>query len=332
MSFVACTLDAAFAAQHREALEALVTPVPESGVVLLQREKPSALAVTAQQGEWLHVTHVFGADVRALGTELRHRAALAGLQGVKCAPTIAAQLGFSADSAPAEKLERVIAIHQPNYLPWCGYFAKMKTADVFVFLDDVPMPGGSSYVNRTRVGGNAPESQWLSVPTRHSLEEPLHRAVLADKKFGKTHVGTLRARYGRTAHFKPLIEKLEPIYLSAGERLADFNVRCLEVLCETLSLSGPRVRSAALPTSSSSGDRLVELVKRLGGTRYLSGKGGQNYQSEEAFRAAGIVLDVRAHTPIPYAQGKAEFEPGLSVIDALAHVGPEATRALLVLP
>lgn len=328
-----CAIDAEFIALHRRAIEALIPVPPESGVVLLDDGRVTAVAGLAATPDALTVTSIAGNDqgLLLLGGEIRHRAALLGAPVVKAPVSMAPRLGFHTETISAQRVERVIAIHQPNYLPWCGYFAKLTAANVFVFLDDVPMPGGSSYVNRTRVGGNA-ASQWLSVPTRHSLDEPLHRATVAVRNFGKKHVGTLRARYGRTTHFKLLMQQLEPIYLSADERLVDFNIRCIDVVRNVLGLDRAMVHSSALPTSSTAGDRLVELVKRLGGTRYLSGRGGDNYQSESAFRAAGIALDVRAYTPLPYTQTSSTFEPGLSIIDALAHVGPEATRALLVLP
>lgn len=340
--FIACSVDSAFVGRHREALEAFVQgrwpTLPDEGVVLFDRSlRVRALAACSRQGSELVVSQALAAPevAGALGRELRHRAALSPgtvtVRGLAQMLPLLVAAGFTDGCATPERVERVVAIHQPNYLPWCGYFAKVAAADVFVLLDDVPMPGGSSYVNRTRVAGNA-EPQWLSVPTRHSLEAPLHEAVIAERNFGKKHVGTLRARYGRTPHFKALIQRLEPLFLEAGERLADFNVRCIEQLVDLLGLNRLLVRSQHLPTVSASGDRLVELVRRLGGTRYLSGKGGQNYQSESAFSAAGITLEVRAHQPIPYDQGRPTFEAGLSIVDALAHVGVEGTRPLLAKP
>jgi hypothetical protein len=339
MSLIACSIDEAFATRNT-ALAAFFErherPLPErwgASVGLFDDAGgPVAVALGVEARGLLVVERWLGPDAAAeqLGAELQHRAALASLAGVRLEGDRPLP-GFSDRAAPAARLERVVAIHQPNYLPWCGYFAKVKASNVFILLDDVPMPGGSSYVNRTRVAGNA-EPQWLSIPTRHSLDEPLSLARIADNSFGRKHVGTLRARYGRTPHFKPLIARLEPLFAAGAERLADFNASLLRSLFELLQLPAAVTRSQHLPTSTTSGDRLVELVKRVGGTRYLSGKGGQNYQSEAAFTAAGIALDVRPHQPVPYPQGAGAFEPGLSVIDPLSWVGPSETSALLTLP
>ena len=79
----------------------------------------------------------------------------------------------------------IVAIHQPNYAPWLGYFAKMARADVFVFLDDVQYTK-NSYINRVQIdaGGTA---RWLTVPVSFSFRDPINRVRAANENWPRAH-------------------------------------------------------------------------------------------------------------------------------------------------
>jgi hypothetical protein len=216
-----------------------------------------------------------------------------------------------------------VAIHQPNYAPWCGYFAKMAAADVFVFLDDAQMPGGQSFVYRCAIRGQG-GPQWLSVPVKRSLTSRIDEVGFGDPRWAGKHVKTLRSIYGRAPHFGEVMELLEPLYGSPGASLAELNIRLITAIAGYLGLRCRFERASRFAAAGTSDDRLIELARRAGATTYVSGKGGQNYQDPEKFAAAGIALEVRVYRPIAYPQIHGGFLPGLSVLDALFHLGPEA--------
>ena len=166
-------------------------------------------------------------------------------------------------SASAEQAGQAglrVAIHQPNYAPWCGFFAKLKAADVLVLLDDAQMPRGRSYVSRAQVlGPDGP--MWLTVPTHHAAHERILDVRLADAGFGRRHLATLRARYGRSPFFAELFPLLEPLYDSAGPWLAEFNERLLHALLGYLGLQRPVVRASTLGCAGRGDERLVALVQ-----------------------------------------------------------------------
>ena len=85
---------------------------------------------------------------------------------------------------------------------------------------------------------------------------------------------------------------------------------------------------AGSSVTSSSDERLIDLVQAVGGGAYLSGAGGQNYQHPEKFAAAGIDLQVREYKPRPYARAQGDFVPGLSILDALFNIGPATVEHL----
>lgn len=246
--------------------------------------------------------------------------------------------GGAAASPPGASAEPVgrarprVAIHQPNYAPWCGFFAKLKAADVLVLLDDAQLPRGRSYVARTRVLGAA-GPQWLTVPLAHSESGELRairEARIADAGWARHHLQTLRARYGRSPFFAELFPLLEPLYASAGPWLAEFNERLLYALLAYLGLQRPVVRASTLGCPGRGDERLVALVQAVGGTAYLSGPSGPKYQAADKFSAAGLQLAIRTYVPVPYPQGQ-PFVAGLSVLDALFRCG-RATTDLLDYP
>lgn len=222
---------------------------------------------------------------------------------------------------------RRVAIHQPNYAPWIGYFAKMAIVDTFVFLDDCQMPIGRSYVSRVHVMGRD-GAEWMTVPVRREQGQRIGMVQFADRTWAKKHLGTLRANYARSFFYDEVIDLLRPIYEDPGEFLADFNVQIIRALAGYLGLF-PRFH---LESEFSGGDtstqRLIELVRCFKGTTYVSGLGGTKYQNPEAFLGSGIALEIRRYRPVAYKQPHGRFVPGLSVLDALFHLGPEA-RALL---
>lgn len=223
-----------------------------------------------------------------------------------------------------------VAIHQPNYAPWCGYFAKLLHADVFILLDDVQLPLGRSYVSRTQVLGRE-GAHWLSVPVLRQRGQTIAEVRFADGAWPRRHLETLRAGYARTPFFDEIWALIEPVYRDPGELLAPFNQRLIEGLATYLEidLRGRRMlRASELKVAGRGDERLIELVQAVEGQTYLSGPGGLNYQDPARFASAGLALDVKTYVPIAYGQGGKQFVPGLSILDALFHLG-RATRQLL---
>lgn len=220
-----------------------------------------------------------------------------------------------------------VAVHQPNYIPWLGYFAKLASVDVFVFLDDVQLPQGRSYVHRTKIHSPA-GGVWLSAPIRREERQLIKDVRFADADWRRRHQATLFHTYRKAPFFDAVMPLVEAIYACETDDLARFNMQAVALLADFLGLSCRFVLSSAFGVATSSDDRLIELVKAVGGDTYISGAGGQNYQNPEKFAAAGIGLCVCEYKPRPYAQGQDGFVSGLSVLDALFNLGRDAVQHL----
>ena len=220
------------------------------------------------------------------------------------------------------------AAHQPNFCPWVGYFVKLHAADIFVILDDVQMPGGQSYVSRSKIrGAGSAEETWLSVPTGSKFGTRISdvRIGTGDGKWKARHLNLLQARYRGCPHFSEVYNRLESIYLRDFEYLIDFNMALLMSLIEMLQIKTSLVFSSKLGVTTTSDQRLADIGTRIGATQYLSGAGGNNYQSQETYNKVGIqVLGVNVRQAL---QGLPNV--GLSTIDHLMEVGPTRVRGLI---
>lgn len=220
-----------------------------------------------------------------------------------------------------------VAIHQPNYLPWCGYFAKALAADLFIILDDAAMSNGRTYVSRTKIRSGE-ESRWLTVPTAVRGNPPIREVKFADSAWPTKHLASLRHTYRNAPCFDEVMDLLEPAYANAGEMLAEFNFALIRRIVDYLGLTTEFRQSSDFAVETTSDDRLIDLVRKSGGSCYLSGKGGTNYQDPAKFAAAGIGLDVRVYDPVPYEAKGFPFIPGLSIVDCMFVMGRRAAGLL----
>lgn len=221
-----------------------------------------------------------------------------------------------------------VAVHQPNYAPWCGYFAKMFVSDVFVFFDDVQLPQGRSYVSRAKVAKGKDGEQWLTVPVSKSGTPTINEVRLAEPGFATKHLSTLRHSYARTPFLAEVLDLLAPVYERAGASLADLNMDLIRTVAGYLQWSGTFALSSERPSDLKADERIADLVSAAGGTTYVSGAGGQNYQTEQTYADRGVELEVRTYRPVEYGRSGWPWLGGLSVLDALFHLGPDTRNVL----
>lgn len=223
----------------------------------------------------------------------------------------------------------IVAIHQPNYFPWLGYFAKIAAANEFVLLDDVQFSKGS-YTNRTQIGAEQPE--WLSVAVSVKLGSPISAIHPAKADWAMSHRDRLRQVYRRAQYFRPVMQDVEEwLGTVRGKGLSTANEILIRNVCGALGLSTPLRRSSDIQTQADDPtERLIEIVRSVDPAGvYLSGAGGAKYNNAEAFTRAGIALTYSHFKPQPYVREGLGFLPGLSVLDAAFHIGWQGTAELI---
>ena len=228
---------------------------------------------------------------------------------------------------------KVVAIHQPNFFPWLGYFDKLHRCDEFVLLDTVQFPKkGGTWINRVKVLVNG-EARWLTAPVNrnyHGYQDIRSTMFDESKPWRATLVATLTAAYRRASHFKATIELLSPLLLNPETRVAHYNEHAIRSLVTALGISPRKLRIAsALSAQGASNELLIAITQELGGTHYLCGGGAGGYQDDAMFAAAGLQVSYQSFEHPLYEQANPRFVAGLSSIDALMHLGIDGTKQLL---
>lgn len=223
-----------------------------------------------------------------------------------------------------------VTIHQPEHIPWLGFFAKAATADRLILLDTVPYRH-HYFQNRNRVLIDG-EPSWLTVPVRHRdhLEGTIATiAIEADRPWKRKYVGRLRDAYRRAPFGAEATEPLAALIEADEPLLADLNARVIAWLMDQLSIEVPVVRSSEMGAAGQSSELLAELCEEAGAASYLSGPSGRDYLDPQAFGDRGIEVRYFEFSHPEYPQATDQFVPRMSAIDLIANVGPERAAETL---
>jgi len=223
----------------------------------------------------------------------------------------------------------IVSVHQPQYLPWLGYFAKINASDTFVFLDTVQYKK-REFQNRNRIRTDS-GWLWLTVPviTKEKYEQAISE-VRIDTAVGwqKKHWMSLSQNYSRAPYFSLYRQFFEELYMKKWEKLIDLNVCIIEYLLKCFGIDRKIYFESTMSITTKSTDRIIDICRYLKADTYLSGTGGRNYLDEEKFKASGIKLKYQEFIHPQYPQVCSGFEPCMSAIDALFNMGEKSAELI----
>ena len=217
----------------------------------------------------------------------------------------------------------IMAAHQPQYLPWLGYFDKIDQADLFVLLDNVQFKK-NEWQNRNRIR-TAQGWQWLTVPVRHRYPQGIDQVEIADRRWAIKHSRTLRQAYARASCFEDETELIDTLYDRQWSSLADLNIESIRLLAGRFGITTELLigsENGSKPQDHPD-DRLIGLARRLGADTYLAGTGGREYMDLDRYRRAGIEVRFQDFRHPEYPQHQGRFEAGMSAVDLLFNCGGE---------
>jgi hypothetical protein len=225
-----------------------------------------------------------------------------------------------------------IAISQPTYLPWLGYFDLIDQVDAFVLLDSVQFEK-QSWQQRNRIKTPA-GLQWLTVPVafRGRFGQRIMEVIIRDPEFPKKHLRAIELNYRRAPffdrHFPELARILEQH--PSGSRLADLNSEIIQWVCMVLDIRTTIVRSSELGQEGRRSELLVNLCRSLNADSYVSPPGSAIYLLEDLqlFADAGIDVSFQYFEHPTYRQMFSVFVPYASVLDVLFNEGETSAQIL----
>jgi hypothetical protein len=222
----------------------------------------------------------------------------------------------------------IVAIHQPQFMPWLGYFDKIIQSDAFVFLDTVQFKK-NEFQNRNKIK-NAQGWMWLTVPVSYKYPQYMKEVKINNGiDWRKKHIASLTINYQRSTYFHTLFPDVEQFYTRHAETIAGFNSESIIMLLKSLGVVKDTVFASTLgdlPDEPS--ERLAAICAAIGADTYLSGAGGKTYLDQGPFHARGIKVVFQEFQHPVYPQLYGDFIPNLSLLDLIFNCGP---HSLLIL-
>ncbi len=222
----------------------------------------------------------------------------------------------------------IVSIHQPQYLPWLGYFDKIDKADVFVLLDDVQFKK-NEWQNRNKIK-TAQGWQWLTVPVTYQYPQRINEVGINNRdRWQHRQRQALLSNYRKAPFWHCLEGLLEEIFASEWQYISALNIHVVRRLAEVLGIGTPIHISSEIGTFPEDPDeRLIAITKHFGSETYLAGSGGRDYMDLQKYEKNGLNVLFQDFKHPQYQQLFGMFQPFMSVIDLIFNHGNESIHIL----
>jgi hypothetical protein len=225
-------------------------------------------------------------------------------------------------------MRKVVVIHQPDFMPYLGFFHRLLYADEFVILDNVQFLR-RGWHHRDKIKTDSGE-KWLTVGVKKASQNTLIKdIILNEENWKEQHVNLIKNNYKKSKFFTEIFPYIEKLYDVKVNTMIDFNMASIEILLELFDINIKKEYSSKFKMKTVANELLVDILKVTNATHYLSGVGAKDYFISKPFDDAKIEViwqDLKYPT---YPQLHGEFIPYLSSIDLLFNCGIEKSRELL---
>jgi len=230
-----------------------------------------------------------------------------------------------------EPNDKIVVIHQPDFMPYLGFFHRFLIADIYIILDNVQFVSSSrSMNNRDKIKTEKGE-KWITIPVNKCPRDTnINEVTISSANdWRRTHLITLQNNYGRAPYFKEIYPSIEILYNRHATLLIDFTLESIRLLMKLFNVEIPTVLSSDLNVAGTSNERIANLVKAVGANRYLSGVGAKAYFDPELYKRKGVEVIWQDFTHPVYPQLHDGFIPFLSSLDLLFNCGVDESRKIL---
>jgi hypothetical protein len=225
----------------------------------------------------------------------------------------------------------ILSAHQPYFAPFPGFFCKAYRSDLFVILDDVQFPQGTTWISRNRFKSHQ-GALWLTVPVWKKgmgLQKISEVRICHEGRWAKKHLESLKTAYSKAPYLSEHLGFLEVMFSEKNEKLIDLNLALIHYLMKALDTHTRTVLLSDLNVPSSGSRRLVDVCKKLGASQFIAQTPAKKFIDEKLFQDAGVELSF-FNPPAPiYPQLWGDFIANLSVFDLVLNCGPKAHDILV---
>ncbi|WP_412560008.1 WbqC family protein [Winogradskyella sp. MIT101101] len=218
------------------------------------------------------------------------------------------------------ELKKVIAIMQPYFLPYIGYFQLINSVDTFVVYDDIEYTK-KGWINRNRILVNG-KPQYISLAIKKDSDYlNVNERYLADSwSKDKTKIlNKVKGLYRKAPYYKETMPIIETIINFEESNLFGFIYNSIKVLCEHLEIDTELINSSELDYDPSlkSQDKVLNICEVTKANVYHNSIGGMELYDKESFSKKNINLKFVESKINTYKQFNEDFVPGLSILDVL---------------
>ncbi len=228
----------------------------------------------------------------------------------------------------------VVAGHQPNYLPYLGFFHKLACVDHFMIVDTAQFVkrGTFGWMHRNKIR-TQDGWQWLSLPvkTKQKRYQSCAEAELQNQEnWRKKHWAAICYNYRQAPYFKDYAASFEGIYQQEWQLFSDLTVALIQVAANFLEISTPIKRASQCGISGESHELLEAICNYYGTNHYLSGLHGQDYLELDTMKKRGLHIEFQEFQHPCYTQCQpGEFLSGMCILDLLFNEGPRARTIVM---
>ena len=222
----------------------------------------------------------------------------------------------------------IVSIHQPQYLPWLGYFDKIDKADAFVLLDNVQFKK-NEVQNRNKIKTAAGE-QWLTVPVMYQFPQLINEVEINNReRWQHKQQQALISNYKKAPHWSALEGFFTGLFQSQWQTISQLNIHVVKKLVEILGITTPlHIASEMGQFPEDPDERLIAITKYFGADTYLAGSGGRNYMDVDKYDRNSVKVLFQDYKHPVYDQLFGDFLPYMSVIDLIFNYGDESLKIL----
>lgn len=216
-----------------------------------------------------------------------------------------------------------IVISQPMLFPWVGLLEQIRLADIYVHYDDVQFSKGS-FVNRVQIK-TVDGSKWLTVPLESiKLGQEIREVRLNSRQnWRESHLNLLKQVYMKAPYKQDMLDLVSYVYTQPATTICDLSINSIAAICKYFNLAKPDkfLYSSKLGLIGKSSERVLDVVKYLNGSIYITGHGAKNYLDHFLFEDSNIKVEYMNYLKNIYPQLYGEFTPYVSTLDLIANVG-----------
>lgn len=220
----------------------------------------------------------------------------------------------------------IVSIHQPNYLPWLGFFDKIAKSDTFVIFDDVQFPRGKNHFGHRNLIKTNGGSKWLTIPLLGKSDFKNFNEIEINyiNEWNTEHLRLIDIFYKKTPFFQDYFPEIKNILTNKYSTLSELNITLIKYFLNCLDIKTNIVLSSELCSLNIKGEeKILYILDQLKATKYISGTGPGSirYINEDEFKNKNIELIWQHYTHPNYKQQFGDFIPYMSIIDLLFNEG-----------